>query len=140
MTTKDRLLAHLNKGIANGVLPARKGDNLGPVLGSVYYWQETVNYAKEQLDTAWSVVVEVDAIESDQDLRKTLPGTEWTAARSKDFSVTVRVDKPRQIFSRDKFIEAVARKYKLDRVHLHAIAQTCVSDSAPPLHKKVLEA
>jgi hypothetical protein len=138
-TVKDRLFERLLE-LPGKVLKARNGDNLGPVLGEIFVWQEVARYAKGALDSAWKAAVDGDIIDNDEVLRAEGPGEERILSESNSFSIIAKVDKPRKTFSRDKFIAEVARKFKLDRARLDALAETCMSESAAPLHKRVLEA
>lgn len=135
---KDRLDERLVE-LPDKVLRARNGDNLGPVLGTVYVWQETLAYAKKELETAWKHLVTQNLIDSDEVLKAEGPGEEHILTESNSFSVIAKVSSPRKVFSKDKFIVAVARKYKLDPAKLTDLAETCMSESSPPLHKRVLE-
>ena len=121
------------------VLKVRKGDNLGPTLGEIFIWQETAKYATEQLRDAWKAAAASNLVEADDVLRQGLVGEEKIVVESNDFSIIAKVDKPRQNFSREKFIELVAKKFKLDPVVLTTLAESCLTPSAAPLHKRVLE-
>jgi hypothetical protein len=140
-TTKDRLLDFLSElAVANGtILKTRKGDNLGPALGRVFVWQETKRIAEEELKEAWKAVQDAELIPTDDVLREEGQGEEKILLESSNFSVITKVDKPRDVFSRDKFITLVAKKFKLDQGRLEALAQTCMVPSAAPLKKRVLE-
>ena len=135
---KERLINTLED--LPGLIRNRNGDNLGPVLGTIFIWQEAEKFAKERLKTAWQTAADTDAIEPDDVLREGTPGEERIIIESNNFSVVVKCDKPRQTFSKDKFIVAVAKRFKLDPAQLEALAKTCMTESAPPLHKRVLEA
>lgn len=136
--TKDRLMEALTA--LPGLVRHRNGDNRGPMLGKLFIWQETKKFAEEQLKAAWLEAAAEDLLEPDDVLREGTPGEEHIVVESNQFSVVVKVDKPRQTFSRDKFIATVARRFKLDPAQLDTIAKTCMVDSAAPLHKSILEA
>ena len=135
---KDRLLLKLVE-LPNALLKNRNGDNFGSILAELYCWQETAKYAKEQLENAWEAAVARHVIDDDNVLRKGVIGEESILAESKCFSVIAKLDKPRSIFSKDRFIAAVAKRYKLDPFQLETLAETCVTESRPPLTKRVLE-
>jgi len=138
---KDRLTAQLDQLAAiNGpVLKIKRGDNQGPLLGAIFLWQETVKEAKERLESAWKAAVDADIIPDDDSLREKKGETIIT--ESDQFSCVAEVEKPRKVFNRDKFIDAVAKKFKIDRARLDAIAvaSPCTTDSKAPLSKRILE-
>src|ERR1019366_2155702 len=89
-----------------GILKFKRGDNIGPILGKIYVYQEMEKYAKEQLKTAWKAAVTEDVLSDDSTLRDT--AGERIATESDQFSCIVNVEKSRSNFNRDKFIETVA--------------------------------
>lgn len=125
-------------GPDNGFVKLKRGDNKGPHLWPIYFWQEVEKYAEKQLKASWIKAQEALVVDNDEELRK-LSG-EQILEESEQFSVVIKVDAPRETFSKEDFVAAVAKKYKLDPAKLNAIAATCMSKSKPPLSKKVLEA
>jgi hypothetical protein len=122
-----------------GVLTFKRNDNQGPLLGEIYVWQETKKYADSQLKKVWKAAADEGLIDDDDVLREKKQGEEHVITQSTAFTCMVTVDKPRQTFSKDKFVEAVAKRYKLDRAALDKIAATCTTDSVAPLSKRIVE-
>ena len=124
--------------VGGGVLKFKRGDNIGPILGRIYVFQEMEKYAKDQLKIAWKDAVTEDIISGDDVLRDT--AGERIATESNQFSCIVNVEKSRANFNKEKFIETVATKFKIPKGKLEALAETSTKDSAAPLSKKILEA
>lgn len=137
---KAQVLDKLNEmvGPDGGFVKLKRTDNKGPHLWPIYFWQEVSKYSEKQLKAAWTRTQDAQLVPNDDELR-TLSG-EQILQESEQFSVVVDVGAPRETFSKDQFVEAVAKKYKLDPAKLNAIAATCISKSKAPLSKKVLEA
>jgi hypothetical protein len=126
---------------ANGeVLKVKRGDNHGAVLGSIYVWQETKRHAEKALKASWSEAVSEGLVSDDDVLRESAVGEEWMLIESNGFSAVAKLDKPKQLFSRDKFIEKIAKTFHLDRSRLDTIANECCVESKPALSKRVIEA
>lgn len=139
--TRTRLVAQLDQLAANGkVLKTQKSDNLGPLLGRVYFWQEARRHAEEQLKVGWKTLETEGLISDDDALRAAGVSEERIVVESNDFSVIVKIDSPRQTFSRDRFIKLIAKRFKLDEGRLEQLAKECVTETRPPLSKRVLEA
>jgi hypothetical protein len=122
-----------------GVLSFKRGDNHGPLLGQIFVWQEAKKYAESQLKKAWKTAADEGLIQDDAILREKNQGEEHVIIQSNSFTCMVTVDKPHQTFSKDKFVEAVAKRYKLDRAQLDRVAATCTTDSVAPLKKRIVE-
>lgn len=125
-----------------GVLPSpKRGDNIEPYLADIYVAQEVKKWAEDRLKRAWARAQDdKDGVApSDDQLRKTGKGEE-IIIESGHFSMTVKVDTPRQSFDRKAFVAQVAKRYKLPLDKLDALADECVVKTAPPLTKRVLEA
>lgn len=137
---KTRLFEQLDTlAEPNGkVLKFKRGDNQGPILGRIYFWQETQKRAKSELEAAWKAAKDEGVVDSDEKLREA-QGEEKILIESDQFTLMAKVDKPRSTFSRDKFIESVAKKYKIDPAKLNAIAAACTTDGLAPLSKRVIE-
>lgn len=138
--TKTRLVEQLNSlAEVNGrVLKVKRGDNKGPLLGKIYIWQEAEKYAKDQLKAAWKAALDEGIIDTDDKLRED-EGEERIVMESDQFTAMVKVGTPAKPFSKEKFIEAVAKKYKIDAAKLEALATGCTKDSAAPLSKRIVE-
>ncbi len=137
---KDKLIEALDKLSGNGLLKTSRGDNSSQILGRVFIWQETVKYAEQQLKGAWQAAVAAEVIPDDDTLREgSTIGDERIRADSKHFSLVTKVSAPRELFSRDKYITAVAKRFKLDQGVLNAMAIECMEPSKAPLSKRVLE-
>lgn len=132
------VLEELTKPTSGEVLKIKRGDNFGPILGKLYVLQEMASWAKSELESAWASAATEGVLPPDDDLRA--EQGERIVTESEQFSVIVSVAKPRATFSRDKYITAVAKKYKIDRFRLEGMVASATTDSKPPLSKKVLEA
>jgi hypothetical protein len=135
---KTQLLAQLKEVISStGALRAKRGDNFGPVLRKLYLLQEMSDYAEDELKAAWAEATKEGVLPPDDDLRE--EKGERIVTESEQFSLIVSVDKPRKTFSRDKFVEAIAKKFKIDRAKLDALIATATTDGKAPLSKRILE-
>lgn len=118
------------------VLPSgKRGDNLEPLLAEIYLAQETKKWAEDKLKKAWAAAQD-EAVPDDAAMRAKGVG-QHLVCESKNFTVTAKVDTPRQSFDKDAFIEQVSKRFKLPLDRLKAIADGCVAKSAPPLTKRV---
>ena len=140
--TRYRLLGKLQELMGSAVLKLKKNDNNSELfLGAIFVWQETKKYADEKLKEAWKAAVEENIIEDDDYLRENGErwGVEESFAESRSFTFTVKTQKPRLIFSREKFILALSDELGLDMNRLLTIADRCTEETSVVLYKRVVE-
>lgn len=113
--------------------------NSGKYLWPIYYWQILSAFAEASFKEAWQNAVTAKVVSPDEELRQ-LGAGEHLLTDSKLFSAMVTVSKPRTTFDRELFIDTVAKKYKLDKVKLVALAESCKTQGNPALTKRVVEA
>jgi hypothetical protein len=136
---KDNLKIALD-AVADGVVKSysKRGDNFAPTLAALYVWQETQRHAEAQFKLIWEKAVAEGVLDEDGELRKTFGKT--IVCESERFTVMAEVGKPRPVFNRDAFLNAIARRFKLDRKRLDDMIKPSCRDSAAPLEKYLLEA
>ena len=141
---KDKIEAELNTLAkctnGDGFFTIKKSDNIGTYLADIFVAQTVSKWADKRLDDAWRTAADDEVILEDDDLRtKYAGGDEAIPVESRDFSVTLKVGTPRESFDQAAFIEQVAKKFKLDKAKLEAIAENCVKTGKAPLTKRVVE-
>ena len=138
MTTVDDKIAlqliAFQKAVTN---PDRKS-NVGAALFEVYLWQQVLDRAEDNLETAWKALAEEGVIPTDDKLRTQATG-DHIEAESEHFSCLVKIASGQNRFNKEDFIAAVAKKFKIPAPKLEALADTCKRKSNPSLTKKVLE-
>src|SRR4051812_16015247 len=95
------------------ILKVFKQDDLGPYFGPIYFWQEIRKYSEASYEAAWKLTQKAKVVPDDDALRDLGQG-EHIIADSRVFSFIAKIDKPRDAFDPEKFIQVVAKKYKLD--------------------------
>jgi hypothetical protein len=136
---KRRLLNKLQE-LASSILKVKRVDHAEPFLGEIFIWQETKKYADEQLKASWKAAVEENIISDDDYLRNYGErGVEENITKSKSFTFVVKTQKPRLIFSREKFILALSDELGLDMNRLLTIADRCTEETSVVLYKRVVE-
>lgn len=140
MTIKQSIISLLTVNLNSGskIIKRFREDDLGPYFGTIYYWQEIKKHAESALETSWKLAQKSKVIPDDDDLRD-LGAGEHIIADSKQFSFIAKVDRPRQNFDPEQFIQLVAKRYKLSAPDLTKMAAGCLKDSKPPLTKRILE-
>src|SRR5262249_15723758 len=93
-------------------------------IWSIFYWQVVSENATKALKSAWERAVADGVVENDDQLRA-LGAGEHMLIDTNHFSVLASITKPRMLFDRDLFVEKVARKYKLEKSKLRAMAEEC---------------
>lgn len=138
---KLRLLSALEdlRNPKRGVCRPAKGDNRDPILADIFIAQEAKAWADKRLKKAWAAAQAEGVVPDDRDLREFGKG-EHIVCDSSQFSCIVAVQSPRDNFNKELFIEAVSEKFKINASKLKGLADCCVSKSAAPLSKKILEA
>lgn len=120
-----------------------RGDNYGPHLSELYFWETVHKLAEQELKAAWARAQSPHSasafMESDEELRAAGPG-EHIVVESKQFTLVAKVTKPVDRFDPEAFIAHVARQFKISPVKLRAIADQCKRQSKPSLSKRILEA
>lgn len=122
-----------------GVVKPSRGDNKDRYLAAIYVAQETKSWAEARLKQAW-VDAQIAGLVPDDALLRNKGKGEHLVCDSSQFSALATVQNPRDNFSKDAFIKAVAERFKIDEGQLKGIADTCLVKSAAPLSKRVLEA
>lgn len=141
-TFKQRIVAYLSDlGNSRSAItnPNRK-DNKSKYLFDIFIWQTAYKFAGDKLEKAWTQAQTDGVIDSDETLRSMDKSDEHIVSETNNFSCVVKLDKPRETFNRNLFIETVAKKYKINVVDLLVIADACKDKGKAPLHKRVLEA
>ena len=113
--------------------------NVGPTIWPIFYWQVVEDIASKGLKQAWEAAATEGVVNSDDQLRALGEG-EHLVVDSNHFSVLASVSKPRLNFDRDLFLDKVAKKYKLDKAKLMALAESCKVEGKAALSKRVVEA
>jgi hypothetical protein len=114
-----------------------KGDNHGPLLSTLYFWQEVSKIAESAEKASWKEIARSKAIAGDDELRELSTG-EHILLESRQFSVIAELKSPQQRFDLETFIAAVSKKYKLDAGALAVLAEGCKKGGTAPLSKRVL--
>lgn len=136
---KETLLAALDKMAAPGDLfKVRRDDNHGAVLGKIFIYQEMKKHAEKQLKKAWAEAQEEGLIPPDDELRTSTGET--IVLESRQFTCMTKVAAARENFSKEEFMEAVSKRFKIDMTKLKALAQGATHDGAAPLEKRIVEA
>jgi hypothetical protein len=123
--------------LAPQVMPKPKSNT--KCIDVIFYWQEVLSLAEDEVKAAWRAAQEVGLIPSDDDMRALGEG-EHIVVDSQLFSVLAKVSKPSERFDRDLFIATLVKKYKLEKARLEAIAESCKVPSKAALSKSVVEA
>lgn len=113
--------------------------NAGKYLWAIFYWQVLSDTADKAFKEAWESAVTAKVLDPDEKLRE-LGAGEHLLADSNSFSALVSVSKPRSDFDREAFIDAIAKKYKIEKAKLTALATSCTKQGKPSLKKRVVEA
>ena len=119
-------------------VPSPDNTNVGGYLAEVYMWDVVADLAKEKSKEAWKSLVSNKMVPPDDTLRDNING-ESIAVKTSKFQVYVKVSNPRSIFDKDTFITKVAETFKVSKPKLIEISKQCVSQTRPPLSKRVLE-
>jgi hypothetical protein len=115
-------------------------ENAGPMLYSIFAWQEIERYAKERVKRAWEGAQSKDGIiPSDEELRELPTKEERIVAETNSFSCLVKIGEPQNRFDKDLFLDEVARRYKIKREKLEEIAEGCVKPTNASITKRVIE-
>jgi hypothetical protein len=114
-------------------------DNVMPSLRNVFIWQEALAFAMAQHKLAWENAQEPNGPVPDDDRLRKYDLGDTTVLTTTRFAMTIKVSPPRLMFDRDAFIEAVAKKFRLNPEKLFAIAGQVATETRPPLTKRVIE-
>lgn len=133
---KEKLVEQVTRNL--GLLTPDRS-NSGKYLWPIFYWQVISDTADKAFKEAWEAAVVAKVIGPDEKLRELGPG-EHLLADSNSFSALVSVSKPRSDFDREAFIDAIAKKYKIERAKLVALASSCTKQGNSSLRKRVVEA
>lgn len=138
MLLKDKLLAYVNAigSPKSGVRNPSEKSNTGSALFRAFVWQEISSHAEKEGKKAWAEVLEI-AGQDDDSLREH-PQGESILLEGGAFSAIVKITAPRKTFSKEAFIAAVAKQYKIPVAKLEALAAKCVVEGKPPVSKRVL--
>lgn len=112
--------------------------NIGGYLSDVFLWETVADLAKKKSEEAWKALVSNKMIPPDDTMRENING-EAIAVKTSKFQVFIKVSNPRTIFDKDAFINKAAEKFKISKPKLIELSQQCVSQTRPPLSKRVLE-
>lgn len=112
-----------------------KKSNVGALLWDIYIWQNVNSLAKKKLEQAWKVI-EADKLIPDDDTLRAVQG-ERVILQTENLSCVIKVEPPRKIFDKDKFILRLSKKYKLPIEDLNRMAGRCYVDTKTVLTKRV---
>ena len=112
--------------------------NVGSYLGEIFTWQEVKDYSESALKEAWRKAREDGVVPSDEDLRALGTG-EHIVVESNSFSCLATINKPRKNLDVEALVDALVKKFKLDRGVVVGMVEKCKKDGTPPLSKRVRE-
>jgi hypothetical protein len=112
--------------------------NVDTLMCDVYIWQEVMIHAKKKYDNAMKDLATL--VSSDDKMRSKGAG-DHTVESGTNFAMVAKVSNPANRFDKDKFISAVARKF---RVNLDKLVKLAESDDSKKevsaaLSKKIIE-
>lgn len=137
LTLRDKIEQDLIASAA-ARMPVDKS-NAGSTLWPIFYWQVVEEIASKCRKQGWEVAWSEGVVPNDDQLRARGAG-EFLIIDSNHFSALASVTKPICRFDRDLFLEKVAKKYKLDKEKLAALAESCKTGGKAALSKSVVEA
>ena len=136
LTFKERIESHVQAIFLEVPAPRSKNSAVAR-LHEVFIWQTICKIAMSRLKQAWKTV-QPTYMPEDEELRDKGEG-DYILVECGPYSGTVNISQGRQMFSKDLFIDAVARNYKIDRAKLALLAETCYTRSKRSVEKRVVE-
>jgi hypothetical protein len=136
MSIKDKIAFALEES-----LPQYRGkDNEAKLFHDVLVWQEVASIADKNEKAAWKTVQTTERlIPTDDDMRDEGIG-EHIIAEAGDYSCVATISAARKTFKLEKFIQAVAKRYKIDAATLTKMAEAACEEGKLTLSKRILEA
>lgn len=119
--------AQLSTLLGSVVLPETNQVQLQRLLAQLYVGKLLAGAAKAQVDPATKALRAM----YDDRLQQPMPLTTLVTVRP--FTLSAKVDNPRETFDKSAFIKAVAAQYNLSAIDLHSIAADCTKQSAAPV-------
>lgn len=120
------------------ITPPNKS-NVAALLHECFVWQYAAKAAAKKLKLAWGDIDDAKIINDKDWYRKNQTGKKLVKDTS-TYSIQCEVKSPPNSFSQEKFIEAVASRYRLNKAELMAIAEASTVEGTAPVGFEILEA
>jgi hypothetical protein len=137
---RQRIEEHLRVG-REDIAAYTDRSNVGQQLYDIFYWQEVLHKATEELKHAWDRAQRQEGglIDTDEDLREMGKG-EHIVTESEKFTCVVTVQDPRRNLNPSALIEEVCKKFKTKPQVVEGLIETAKLPTKAPLQKRIVEA
>lgn len=113
--------------------------NIGTVLHKAFVWQFVSKAAAKKLKSAWAEVEDATLIKDKDWYRENQTGKKLVKDTD-SYSVQCEVKNAPTPFSQEKFIDTVAKRYRIKKEELMAIAEASTAEGTKPVSFEILEA